>query len=501
MKSLIKLPNLLVLIQVSLITVCLISCNSTELTRLNVITELNIGESKEVVLINGDIVILELLDIEIVRDNPRGGIRAANLKVSVDGEQITIGSGNYNLPVVIGKIKIDCPVIKEHYTSSYYTRHGGSMQNDARFRLWPKDSPYIQPGTFSYPLEQRLFASRMQNQNEAAGLGWAENISNKTVGYHPSHDFGGVQGMDEIFSATDGLIISANNEIVEGYENLPVSVSNSVVWVLDDRGWYINYAHLDSVEPEVKIGSRITMGQKIGFMGKKGGSGGWIHLHFGIHYIDPETSKWEYEDGYPYLWESYVDKYNPPIKAVAGPRHLLWTGEEATLDGSKSISLSGDAVSCEWLFSDGTRAIGPVQKRLYENAGEFSEILKVTDYQGNIDYDVVYLQVLDKKYPEKQIPTIHPVYYPSLSLKPGDPVTFLVRTFGCNTGNEIWDFGDGSEKVLVNSGIVDRQTQNETEYAETVHSFAGPGHYIVRVERTNESGYKAIGHLYVVVDE
>jgi len=34
----------------------------------------------------------------------------------------------------------------------------------------------------------------------------------------------------------------------------------------------------------------------------------------------------------------------------------------------------------------------------------------------------------------------------------------------------------------------------------TQHRFAKPGHYLVRVERTNERGQRAIGHLHVPVE-
>lgn len=37
-------------------------------------------------------------------------------------------------------------------------------------------------------------------------------------------------------------------------------------------------------------------------------------------------------------------------------------------------------------------------------------------------------------------------------------------------------------------------------YAVTQHRFAKPGHYLVRVERTNERGHKAIAYLHVPVE-
>jgi murein DD-endopeptidase MepM/ murein hydrolase activator NlpD len=480
-------------------SVIFLLCNSQtqELTRLNVITELNVGEKQNIELINGEIVNLTLLYINIKRDSLRGAIREASVTVAIDGEKVTIGTGNYNLPVIAGKIKIDCPVIKEITNSRYYNKDG-ILPKDARFRIWPKDSPLIEPGTFGYPLKQKWLASRSQSQNELAGLGWAEELRTKNPGYHGPHDFGGAEGMDEILSATDGYVVSANNEILKGYENLPGGLGSDVVWIVDNREWYYCYGHLHSVEPDISPGAKVNLGQKIGYMGKKGGSGGWVHLHFGVHWKNKKTGKWVLEDAYPYLWEAYVRKYSPEVIAIARPRQIAWTGQEVILDGRKSISLTGEIISYNWEFTDGSKAIGPVQKRIYESAGEYSEILKVTDSSGNVDFDFAYIQIFDRKNPEKQISTIHTAYYPSLDLKPGDSVTFFVRTFGCETGKEIWDFGDGSAKITVERNS--SQIENK-EYVSTIYSYSKPGHYVVKVQRINQFGFPAIGHLDVVVNE
>ena len=472
---------------------------SQELSRLNTVIELNVGESQEVVLINGQSVNVSLENVKVNRDGVRGAVRSAEVRVKIDGKPVTLGSGNYHLPVTAGNVQIDCPVIKEYTVSNYY-RHDGSLPKDARLRLWPKDSPFIQPGTFAFPLNQKWLAGRMQSQNELAGLGWAENLESAAPGYHAPHDFGGAEGMEEIFAATDALVVSSNKEVLEGYEDLPGDVRPDVVWAVDARGWYYRYSHLNSIEHGIVPGAKIKIGQKIGYMGKQGGSGGWVHLHFGVHHKNPATSKWEIEDAWPYLWQAYQQKYNPKAVAVARPRLIAWTNQKVELDGSLSFSLQGDIVSHEWTFADGTTARGAVQKRKFKKAGEYSEVLKVTDSNGNVGYDFAYVQVFDKKNPENQIPTIHPVYYPTQNIKAGDPVTFLVRTFGSRQGDEVWDFGDGTEKVTVNSGIVERKTQNDGKYAETVHKFSKPGHYVVSVQRTNEHGYTATGHLHVVVE-
>jgi murein DD-endopeptidase MepM/ murein hydrolase activator NlpD len=374
------------------------------------------------------------------------------------------------------------------------------FEKDALFRLWPKDSPYIKPGTFIYPVKQKWFASMTQSGNEPTYVDWGENLRNKSIYYHSAHDIGGAEGKDEIVSATDGLIISAYNEILNGYDTIPVFVHPDDVSILDNRGWLLEYSHLDSIDSEIKLGKRIKIGQRIGFIGKKGGSGGWVHLHFEIKNNETPSGRWSTEDAYVYVWESYIKMYKPSLIAVARPHKLAWTNQQITIDGRKSKSLAGDIVSYEWIFTDGSAAMGAVQNRSYKKPGEYNEILKVTDFKGNVDYDFTVVQVYDRNHPELLIPAIQAAYYPTLNLKPGIPITFLVRTFNTGVGNEVWDFGDGSPQVTVKSETVNRKESSKGKFAETIHSFSKPGHYIIRVERSNESGFMAITHLHVVVE-
>jgi murein DD-endopeptidase MepM/ murein hydrolase activator NlpD len=480
------------------IIVCFPGCKKPGLKPVRVVAELKIGESQDVRLSNGDIVKLSLIDIIEVRDSLRNAIRAAYIKVSVDGEDITLSSGNYNLPVVAGKVQIDCPAIKNYFSN---TESREKFEWDAVFRLWPKGSAYINPGTFVYPIRQRLFANMTQSGHEPTYVDWGENPEIKNIYYHQGHDIGGAERMDEIVSATDGLIISVNNTILKGYDSIPVYAHPDAVNVLDDRGWLIEYVHLDSTYPTIKLGERIKMGQKIGLIGKQGSSGGWVHLHFEIVTKDLPSRKWLTEDAYVYAWESYTKQYNPQIIAVARPHQFVWTGQEATIDGSKSKSFAGRIVSYEWIFTDGTTAVGPVQKKIYEKPGEYSEILKVTDSSGNVDYDFAVVQVSDRKNPENSFPTIQPAYHPTLDIKPGMPVTFLVRTFNSGVGHEVWNYGDGTLQDTVKSETVNRKESTKGKFAETTHSFSKPGHYIVTVERSNEYGFNAIAHLHIVVDE
>jgi hypothetical protein len=112
--------------------------------------------------------------------------------------------------------------------------------------------------------------------------------------------------------------------------------------------------------------------------------------------------------------------------------------------------------------------------------------------------EVVAANVLDPDHPDRLPPSIHAAYSPTFDIKPGDPVTFLVRTFCTIEGTETWDFGDGSPKEEVRSdGNVVLLAKDG--YARTVHRYAKPGHYLVRVGRTNGRGETAVARLHVRV--
>ncbi len=169
------------------------------------------------------------------------------------------------------------------------------------------------------------------------------------------------------------------------------------------------------------------------------------------------------------------------------------------LDGSKSWSRAGLLASFEWTFGDGSTASGPKVERTYALPGSYSEVLKVTDRFGRVDYDFAIVQVYDRSKPTELPPTIHASYAPTQGIKPGDPVTFKVRTFRTTDGHETWDFGDGSPPVESHSdGNVDLHAPNG--YAITTHRFDKPGDYLVRVERTDRRNFTATARLHLVVE-
>lgn len=460
--------------------------------------DLNLGETASVSLVDGSTAQLKLIRYEERLDSLRFAIRSSQVTLEVNGTRIQLQSGNYNLPITVFGVRIDCPITKGY--SANAGRDMWSLAKDVRLRVWPEDSPLIAPETFVYPLKQRWFASATQMANEPTYVNGDEQPDHKTIYYHNDLDLGGCEGLIDVIAATEGLVISSGDNTLTGYEDSPAAQRYDVVYILDERGWYYRYSHLQSIEPAIVPGARVKLSQKIGVLGKEGGSGGWSHLHFGIVSKQP-SGEWGTQEAYAFVWESYLRDHKPAILAVARPHHFAAVGEAIHLDASKSRSFRGVIQTYQWEFADGAQASGPIVKRTYEKAGMYSELLRVEDTRGNVDYDFSIVQVIDAEHPDKPPPpTIHSAYAPATNLKPGDKITFKVRTFRTTDGVETWDFGDGSPPVTVKSDG-NLNVHAEDGYAVTHHRYQFPGTYIVRVHRTNTRNETAHGGLVVHVVE
>jgi murein DD-endopeptidase MepM/ murein hydrolase activator NlpD/cephalosporin-C deacetylase-like acetyl esterase len=460
--------------------------------------DLSIGESQTVTLANGKPATVKLVSLEERRDPIRDAVREAKVTIEVNGKTVTLSSGNYNLPLTVAGagVQVDCPITGGYRSNSNDDPWG--LVKDARIRLWPAGAPLIDPMTFVYPGRQRWLASSTQMANEPTYVDGGEEPSNKKIYYHNGLDIGGAEGLVDVVAATDGFVVSSGTALVKGFENTPARPRYDVVYLVDDQGWYYRYSHLQTIDATITPGATVRMGQKIGVLGKEGGSGGWSHLHFDITSRQP-SGKWGTQEGYAFLWQAVLREQKPEVVAVARPHRFTWAGEPVRLDGAKSWSRSGPIASFDWTFSDGTTATGAKVERTYEKPGAYSEVLKVTDRQGHVSYDFAIVQVLDRSHPDQIPPSIHAAYAPTFGIKPGDPVTFKVRTFRSTDGQETWDFGDGSPPVQVHSdGNVNQHAKDG--YAVTEHRYAKPGLYLVRVERTDRRGATATARLAVSVE-
>ena len=463
--------------------------------------DLDRGESQLVELADGTRARVKLLDVVEERDGVRSAIRQARVRVEVNGQATTLVSANYRLPIAVGGVQIDCPVTRGYYKNCDPFEDSWGLDKDARLRLWPGGSPWAAPGTFAYPIKQRWFAGATQMANEPSFVDGGDAPTGRPIYYHSGLDIGGCEGLVEAVSACDGLVVSSGGMALPEYPDIPFYKRGDYdyVYVLDAQGWFYRYAHLRSIDPAIRPGERVRMGQKVGVLGKEGSSGGWSHLHFDIKSRQP-SGKWGIQEGYAFLWEAYLREHRPRIIAVARPHHLIWAGEKVVLDGSRSWSAGGEIGRFEWTFTDGSVATGSHVERTYDRPGEYSEVLKVVDAQGRVDHDFAVVLVIDKALDGKPSPTIHASYAPTLGIRPGDPVTFKVRTFFGERTGEVWDFGDGTPPVTVRSDGNAKPLAPDG-YAETVHRYRKPGHYLVRVERTGPGGARSVARLHVRVGE
>ena len=467
-----------------------------KLKPLVAVADLNVGQSQTVDLCDGSQAMVKLLALKETRDDIRNAVRRAVATVEVNGRTVSLVSSTYRLPTTLAGVQIDCPVTKGYLQNSS-KRNAWGLEKDARLRLWPAGSPLTKPGTFVYPVRQRWFASDTQMANVPTFVDGGEIPKNKNICYHYGLDFGGAEGLVDVVAATDGLVISAGTEKLDGYEDSPVATRYDVINVLDDRGWFYHYSHLYKILDSVKPGRRLRMGEKIGILGKEGGSGGWSHLHFDIKCRQP-SSLWGIQNAYAFAWEAYQRQYQPKIIAVARPHHLAWAGQTVELDATRSWSQAGDIKKFDWTFCDGTSASGAKIRRVYDKPGEYNEIVKITDASDNIAYDFAVVQIIDRNHPDLVPPAIHAACYPTFGIKPGDEVTFKVRSFRTKEGSEVWDFGDGTPKVTVQSDG-NARVHNRQGYAVTRHRYKKAGHYIATVERSNQRSHRAVTHLHVNV--
>lgn len=459
------------------------------------VVDMDIGETRTVTLSDDSRVTVKVLDVEEQRDAIRRVLRRADVHIEVDGVPVKLAAGMYNLPMPAAGTQVDCPV-----TGGYNVRSGADywgLEKDVRLRFWPGDAPLTEPDTFCYPVRQKWFASITWFDNEPVD-GGAE-IS-ETVYYHAGVDLGGMEGVTEVLAAAEALVVSARNETLPEHEDdSPVRPRDDVVYLLDGRGWYYRYSHFHTIDPAVQPGVVVPMGARLGLVGKEGASGGWSHLHFGIECRQP-SGQWGVFASYALLREAYIREYDPKLIAHARHRHLLTPGETITLDGTKSWSAEDNIVSYEWLFTDGTADTGPTVNRLYRRPGRYSEILKVTDAAGRVDYDFALVQVINPEEPNRYAPSLHAVYEPTFDIRPGTPVTFAVRAGRFDGGEDIWDFGDGSAPRSTLSGQ-DPHPHARDAYAQIEHRYNAPGDYVVRVHRINSNGIPAYAHLHVVVEQ
>lgn len=116
----------------------------------------------------------------------------------------------------------------------------------------------------------------------------------------------------------------------------------NVIYIQHDNGMVSCYAHLKSFA--VKAGQRVSLGQKIGVMGKTGKGATGEHLHFGlfksysVRYKNSTINPFDYLEVYPNqeVRKDTVKKYADYIKYY-NPTPATWTKGKYQLLKEKAV--------------------------------------------------------------------------------------------------------------------------------------------------------------------
>ncbi len=169
-----------------------------------------------------------------------------------------------------------------------------------------------------------------------------------------------------------------------------------------------------------------------------------------------------------------------PLAVVDGPNETV-VGEAVTLDGRNSSDNAG-VTSYEWTFGDGTTATGPVVDHAYDEPGEYTVTLNVTDDAGN--YDLANHTVAVEPDPAPTADLVAPA-------ETGVGTTVSLDASGSSDPGGIttyrWDLdGDGT-------------FDNETDSPANAVSFNETGAHTVAVEVVGQDGQRDVAEVTIEV--
>lgn len=441
---------------------------------------------------------VKLVALDEPRDAVRGVIRFPSVTVEVDGARARVPAALYHMPQVVNGVRIGCSVTRGIADALMPYADVFALDKDARIRCWEPEAPLFGPEPLTYPVGQVWFASMTQLGNERTYVDAGElplnDFPHRHIYHHSGVDIGGYDKAVPLIAPVSGKLIRCGLDWADGEEHYRQAKDDSIS-IRDERGWRHVFAHIDMIEPSLVAGQWIEAGDTVGVLGQTGSSGGWAHLHYSMQHVQP-SGRYGEADGYPFILEAYLHEHPGALLACARPHRTAAVGEPVELDGSRSICDGGRIAEYEWQLQNGDSAAGAKTTVTYDREGVYSEMLTVSDGRGRTDVDFCVVHVLPPDAdPARTPPTMHAAYYPTHALRAGQPIAFKVRSFfrgafeSNEAGEELWDFGDGTQGVTLSKGTFD----------ERWHAYDRPGRYIVTVQRTGRNGRTATARLKVVV--
>jgi len=433
---------------------------------------LDVGEKYPFKLKDGSERLIRLVSVKEHRDSVVKLVRWAGVDIEVDGTVLHLICAPYTMPTEFSGVRIQADT-----TSAWHP-----LPKRVQFSIWDASDPIVRAKRFGFPLcDYLLFSHGMQAYNEVVHLGWKDGCPGGVAFYHDyGIDFAGYEGRQQVMSCTDGTVVHLSPER-----------KHTFVVIQDDNGFIWDYGHLDSIAPEVKKGSRIKRGQKIGVLGKTGPSGNFSHLHLGTYlsksHLDAGRSNRRL-NLYPWAIAAHAQQYRGALYAVARPHQTASTGEKVVLDASRSLSFGPSIVSYRWILPDGQTVNAIKTEATFDKPGVYIATLWIKDEEGREDVDFCTIKVFTASSPEGSIPTIFMTHIPTRDIVVDQPVLFRLWLQGVESIPFKVDFGD------------DTVIGDYISYSQIHHTFKSPGIHIVTAHSTID-GKPIVQKLKVVVGE
>lgn len=380
--------------------------------------------------------------------------RRADVKIEINGKPTELTCAPYVMPTETEGMRIQAD------TTSVWLR----IPKRVQFSLWDASGPIVDTNLFSFPLPgYRLFSHGVQAYNEPVHLGHRDGDPQGQRFYHNyGVDLAGYESRQKVLSCINGIAVQVDS----GEGSLSIR---------DDRGFILNYGHLDSILSGIRVGSAVKQGQWVGMLGRRGASGNFSHLHVGT-YLSESAMTGDRPNRnlnlYPWIVAAYQKESRTGLYAVARPHKTVLTGDKVLFDASNSMAFKSNIISFKWEFHDGTSVDAPTAEKVYDTPGCYMAALWIRDDQGSLDVDFCKVKVFSRSAPEDVIPTLFVTYNPSAEVDADEPVNFRIWSQGMEAEDIQIDFGDGA--------IV----RDYRPYSAITHKFKKPGIHIVTVTGT-----------------
>ena len=205
---------------------------------------------------------------------------------------------NHQLPDYMAESNINdiIDVIFDRAKTSYFSTYGNSENGNGNVNI---------PGYGIGPMLPNYIKKEMSNP-----LGSQACNQSSCFGYYGANNCSTHSGVDLTSSTNAVIYAAANGEIVTVINNsrqcqptflasgavCSPGCSGNIVTIkhsINGETWYTKYVHMASLDPAMRVGNKISKGDKIGIIGTSGCSTG-IHLHFEI--IGPNNALYNPEE-------------------------------------------------------------------------------------------------------------------------------------------------------------------------------------------------------------